>query len=137
MFLVLGDIDHLVVIRGALQGLYLNTVERGISILNLGLLHVSIKQGLMPPWAEKRVKSASTMKEICSAADKFGKERAAICTPSKTSGTAPSTVIGMIGDSVDAVMTNKEIGVNVASEQSGTPLLFYLKTPSFLQDLTT
>jgi hypothetical protein len=112
MFLVLRDMDHLVVIRGAPQGSYLNTVERGMSILNLGLQHVSIKRGEMARWAEKRVQSASTMKEIRSAADKFDKERTAICTLSD-SETAPSTAVGMIGDSVDAdaVITNKEIRV--------------------------
>jgi hypothetical protein len=42
-----------------------------MSILNLGLQHVSIKQGDMPNWAEKKVQSASTIKEIRAAANKF------------------------------------------------------------------
>ena len=98
-----------------LKDSYLNTVERGMSILNLGLQHVSIKRGVMPNWAEKRVQSASTMKEICAAAIKFDKEKATAITPSKT---AASTLVGMIGVSEDEVMTNEAIGVNVRSDHS-------------------
>jgi hypothetical protein len=55
------------------------------------------------------------MKEIRAAANKFDKEKATAISPSKT---APSTLVGMIGVSVDEVMTNEAIGVNVRSEQS-------------------
>jgi hypothetical protein len=43
IFLKLKEIDHLVALRGCLQGLYLNTIEQGMSILNLDLQQCSIK----------------------------------------------------------------------------------------------
>jgi hypothetical protein len=115
MFLELEEIDHLVVLRGCPQGSYLNTVERGMSILNLGLQHCSIKRGRMPNWAEKRVQSASTMKEIRVAANKFDREKATATAPSEM---VPSTLVGRIGDSPEEVLRNEEIGANVRSEQS-------------------
>jgi hypothetical protein len=55
------------------------------------------------------------MKEIHAAANEFDKEKASVGAPSKM---APSTVVGMIGVSVDEVLMNKAIGINVVrSEQ--------------------
>jgi hypothetical protein len=86
-----------------------------MSILNLDLQHCSIKRGRMPNWAEKRVQSASTMKEVRIAAKIFDEEKATATAPSKM---APSTLVGMIGDSANEVLMNEAIGVNVQSEQS-------------------
>jgi hypothetical protein len=44
------------------------------------------------------------------------KAKATVSNPSEI---APITVVGMIGGSVDEVLTNEAIGVNVRSEQSG------------------
>jgi hypothetical protein len=69
----------------------------------------------MPNWAEKRVQSASTMKEVRIAATKFEEEKTTVTAPSEM---APSTLVGMIRDSADEVLMNEAIGVNVQSEQS-------------------
>jgi hypothetical protein len=61
------------------------------------------------------------MKGICVSANKFDKEKATVTAPSKM---AQGTLVGMIGDSADEVLTNEAIGVNVQSEQSGRAYQF-------------
>jgi U3 small nucleolar RNA-associated protein 14 len=63
LFLVM-DFDHLVVLRGAPHGSFLNKVERSMSLLNLGLQHVALVRKQMEPWAETVLSSASSMAEV-------------------------------------------------------------------------
>ena len=58
------DLDHFVAIRGAPHGSWLNTVERAMSILNLGLMNLSLKRGAMSSWAEEEVHGIGSMKGI-------------------------------------------------------------------------
>lgn len=58
------DLDHFVAIRGAPHGSWLNTVERAMSILNLGLMNVALKRGVMSGWAEREVRGIGSMKGI-------------------------------------------------------------------------
>ena len=59
------DLDHLVILRCAPNGSARNKVERSMSILNIGVAHVSLKRGEMPQWAEQMASKCSSMRAGC------------------------------------------------------------------------
>ena len=69
------DLDHLVVLCCAPNGLARNKVERSMFILNLGLAHVALKRARMAAFAENIVSSCSSMQDIRDAAQKVEKHR--------------------------------------------------------------
>ena len=69
------DIDHLVVLRGAPNGSARNKIERAMSVLNLPLAHTALKRAEMSEWAEKKMKSVSSMQAVRDLASKLEKER--------------------------------------------------------------
>lgn len=69
------DVDHLVAIRGAPGGSYLNKAERGMSLLNFGLENLSLVREPMPKWAEDAVSGAQTMKDVRSIASKLDQRK--------------------------------------------------------------
>ena len=74
LFLIL-DLDHLCAIRGAPHGSYLNTVERAMSLLNLGLQNLALIRKPMPEWAESAVTSVGSMKGVRNAHDALEKKQ--------------------------------------------------------------
>ena len=62
------DADHVFALRGALNGSYLNIVERCMSLLNLGLQNLALIQRKMSPWAEDTVKNFGSMNGVRNAA---------------------------------------------------------------------
>ena len=58
------DVDHFVALRGAPHGSYLNTVERCMSLLNLGLQNLALKRGKMALWAEEEVANIQSMASV-------------------------------------------------------------------------
>ncbi|KAL7552225.1 hypothetical protein ACHAWF_016995 [Thalassiosira exigua] len=58
------NLDHFLGLRGAPNGLAHNKIERTMSPLNMALMHTSTKRAIMPPWAEKSIKSCTTMNDV-------------------------------------------------------------------------
>lgn len=77
LFVVL-DVDHLVALRGAPHGSYLNTVERCMSLLNLGLQNLALKRRQMAPWAEEAVANIQSMASVRKYATKLQRDESAI-----------------------------------------------------------
>ena len=69
------DLDHLVILRCASNGSACNKVERSMSVLNIGVAHVSLKQGEMLQWAEKMASKCGSMKEVRNEAKKVDDAR--------------------------------------------------------------
>lgn len=72
---LLLDLDHGLAMFGVPLGSYLNKVERPMSLLNFGLMYAALMHAPMAPWAEERMKSVSSMKEVCEAVVKFNVKR--------------------------------------------------------------
>ena len=58
------DVDHLVMLWCAPNGLVRNKVECSISVINLALAHVSVERGEMEELADGEVKNCSSMKSV-------------------------------------------------------------------------
>ena len=119
------DLDHLVVIRGAPNGSYLNKVERGMSTLNLGLQHVALVRKTMPDWAENGISSAGSMKEVRKFAEdhenkkKGDMERAAMRKKALSSGGAKPAIAAMMNvDGSDLIMHDDSLPFLVDAAQS-------------------
>ena len=78
LFNALG-VDHLVALRGAPHGSYLNVVERCMSLLNLGLQNLALKRREMPDWAEEAVANAGSMNGVRKVVELIEKEESIIC----------------------------------------------------------
>ena len=78
LFNALG-VDHLVALRGAPHGSYLNVVERCMSLLNLGLQNLALKRREMPDWAEEAVANAGSMNDVRKVVELIEKEESIIC----------------------------------------------------------
>ena len=77
LFVVL-DVDHLVALRGAPHGSYLNTVERCMSLLNLGLQNLALKRMQMAPWAEAAVANIQSMASVRKYVDNLQRDESTI-----------------------------------------------------------
>ncbi len=69
------NLDRLIVLRCAPNGSAANFVERSMSVLNLGLAHVSLKRAEMPEWADILIGRCNSMQQIRDAAAKVDKEQ--------------------------------------------------------------
>ena len=69
------NLDRLIVLRCAPNGSAANFIERSMSVLNLGLAHVSLKRADMPEWAALLIDRCTSMQQIRDAAAKVDKEQ--------------------------------------------------------------
>ena len=99
------DLDHLVVISCAPNGSARNKVERSMSVLNVPMAHVSLKRGEMPPWAERMIVNASSMKDVRDVAKKVdaAREKASLQVQSLEKELRKEEVKSLIEEILDQV----------------------------------